>query len=128
MDVDVDVREVRTLAVRLGVDTVQVVAAARVALQQASQVIKERMQVEARSTGRTRHFSRSITYETRVTALGVEAEIGPDKNLTQGALGNLLYFGTARSGPVLPNPGLALDRAAPRLEDALGTLAAKALL
>lgn len=45
-------------------------------------------------------FPASITYDTVETSTGAEAEIGPDKNRRQGALGNILAFGTANNAPV----------------------------
>jgi hypothetical protein len=50
----------------------------------------------------------SITYDTKVTAEGVEGEIGPDKGLAQGPLGNIVEYGTSKNAPI-PHLGLALD-------------------
>lgn len=46
---------------------------------------------------------------------GLTAVIGPDKNKTQGALGNLLEFGSAHNPPH-NDGGAALAAEAPRLE------------
>jgi hypothetical protein len=50
----------------------------------------------------------SITYDVKVTAEGVEGEIGPDKGLAQGPLGNIIEYGTSKNAP-LPHLGPALD-------------------
>ena len=65
----------------------------------------------------------SITYDIKWNAVSVEAEIGPDKDLAQGALGNLLEFGS-RNNPPHAHMGPALDREGPvwlgYVEDAAG--------
>lgn len=50
----------------------------------------------------------SITYDVKVTAEGVEGEIGPDKGRAQGPLGNIVEYGTSKNAP-LPHLGPALD-------------------
>jgi len=50
----------------------------------------------------------SITYDTKVTAEGVEGEIGPDKGKAQGPLGNIVEYGTSKNAPI-PHLGPALD-------------------
>ncbi|MDH6709749.1 hypothetical protein P3T27_006498 [Kitasatospora sp. MAA19] len=44
------------------------------------------------------HYPSSIGYDLVTTPLGAGAVIGPDKGATQGALGNILEFGTSRQG------------------------------
>lgn len=51
----------------------------------------------------------------------VAAEVGPDKDRTQGALGNIIEFGTPNNAP-RPGGGPALEDEAPRFERALGEL------
>ena len=57
------------------------------------------------------HYPRSITYDTTDLGVGrgVSAEIGPDKDRTQGALGNILEYGTIQNAPYA-HLGPALDR------------------
>ena len=76
--------------------------------------VKNQMRDEAKSSGHYKHFHRSISYDIR----GLEAEIGPDKTKVQGALGNILYFGTSKNGPVL-NIQAPLDAEEPRFVRAL---------
>ena len=58
------------------------------------------------------HYPRSITYDLQVRPTSIHAEVGPDKDLRQGALGNLLEFGSANNAP-LAHLGPAFDRAVP---------------
>lgn len=58
---------------------------------------------DAESSGTTRHFAGAIGYDTSLS--GLEAEVGPDKDKPQGALGVLLYFGTSDTPPVLDFDG-----------------------
>jgi hypothetical protein len=55
---------------------------------------------------------------------GIGAEIGPDKGRRQGALGNLLEFGSQNNAPH-PGGQPALDAEAPRFEQAVGDAAEK---
>ena len=55
----------------------------------------------------------SITYDVNVNSgfggVVIEAEIGPDKALPGGPLGNIFEYGTSAHGPFLPHLGPALD-------------------
>lgn len=53
-------------------------------------------------------YPNSITYDVRATPLGVEAEIGPDKDRRQGPLGNIVEYGTSNNAPI-PHLGPALE-------------------
>lgn len=68
----------------------------------------------------------AVTYDINVTSHGVEAEIGPDKSLPQGALGNLLEYGSRNNAPI-PGGGPALDRELPGFAEAMEKLAERAL-
>lgn len=93
--------ELRRLAGDLGRASTEIVKVAEAETEKAAHNIKTTMADEARSDSSTRHFADSISYD-RATALGfIGYEIGPDKNRRQGALGNLLYFGSANNGPKL---------------------------
>lgn len=72
------------------------------------------------------HYPSSITFDVERTAEGVEAEVGPDKELQQGALGNLLEFGSVNNPPH-NDGGRALRTEEPRFGQALGDLGEKAL-
>lgn len=72
-------------------------------------------------------YPASIGYDITVGPERVVVEIGPDKNKAQGALGNLLEFGSANNPPH-NDGGRALDAEEPRLLAALQDAATKAVL
>lgn len=74
------------------------------------------------------HYPRSISYDVtgRGVGKGAYAEIGPDKSKRQGALGNILEYGTVNNAPYA-HLGPALDRWGPDLEVGLAKAAADAL-
>jgi hypothetical protein len=68
----------------------------------------------------------AIGYDTQVRGRQVEAEIGPDKDKRQGALGNVFEYGTVKNAPI-PGGAPALEAERPKFERALGDLPVKAL-
>lgn len=64
-------------------------------------------------------YPASITYD--IAGNGLSAEIGPDKDKRQGALGNILEYGTSKNAPHA-HLGPALDREGPAFEKALGDI------
>lgn len=93
----------------------------------AAQNIMTQLRREATGSRRLKWFPTSISYDVWNRVGGPEAEIGPDKQRRQGPLGNILYFGTSTSGPVLPDPAQALDREIPTYLDYLGKAISDAL-
>lgn len=67
-----------------------------------------------------------ITYETKIGATTIEAEIGYDKTFRPARLGNILEYGSEKNPPHRDG-GRALDAEEPRFEQALGIMAAKLL-
>lgn len=65
---------------------------------------------------------RAVTYDVTASGSTVSAEIGPDKAKRQGALGNLIEFGSINNAP-RPGGLPALEAERPRFEDAMGVLA-----
>ena len=120
MKVRVDGSEVRELSHDLGEVPDRVIPEVKKSVSRGALNIKNDMARDARSDGSYRHFHRSISYD--LVRDGLAAEIGPDKNRVQGALGNILYFGTSKNAPVL-NLGGPLYREAPRFEAALRRIA-----
>ena len=55
----------------------------------------------------------AVTYDTKSGADVIESEIGPDKGRAQGALGNLLEFGSENNAPI-PGGLPALSAEEPR--------------
>jgi hypothetical protein len=122
VDVRMDVMGVTSLAADLGKAGPAVVPLARAVVERSALAVKNGMTQDASGHPHFPSFPQSITYDIR----GLSAEIGPGKRRRQGALGNILYFGTSKNAPVL-NIGAALEREAPGFEKALGEAAAKAL-
>lgn len=126
--IEFDTSELRKLATDLGNADARIAEGVRATTAKAALNIKKQLQSEAEGHKRFPHFPRSITFDTQIGVNGIEAEIGPDKDRMQGALGNLLYFGTARNGPTLPDPGGALDAEKPNYMEWLGKAAADGIL
>lgn len=63
-------------------------------------------------------YPRSITYDVSVEGATVRAEIGPDKRRRQGALGNILEYGTSKNAPI-PHLQPAFDHQVPKVEAAV---------
>lgn len=94
-------------------------AGTRRAVQAASKRIKDDAIQAITGTRYAPHYPRSIGYDTWERGVGeVEAEIGADKGKPQGALGNILEYGTVNNAP-RPHLRPALDREAPRFERAI---------
>lgn len=70
-------------------------------------------------------YPRSITYDSHETLHGGWAEIGPDKDRRQGALGNIIEYGTVKNPP-RPHMAPAAAAEQPRFEKAMQDLAEKA--
>jgi len=71
-------------------------------------------------------YPSTITYDTKAGPTSAEAEIGPEKGKRQGALGNVLEYGTVKNAPI-PHIRPAADEELPRFERALEDLAVKGL-
>lgn len=63
----------------------------------------------------------SIGYDTKVSGTTASAEIGPDKDKRQGALGNILEYGTVKNAP-FAHLGPALDIESPKFVAAVEKL------
>lgn len=69
----------------------------------------------------------SIGYDpVRVGRTAAQTEVGPDKSRRQGALGNILEYGTRKNAPI-PHLGPAAELEEPRFAAAMEDLAVKAL-
>lgn len=71
-------------------------------------------------------YADSITYDIEVGPTGIVAEVGPDKDRPQGALGNLLEYGTSEQAPQ-HHLGPAHDRNLPKAVARLGVIGAEIL-
>lgn len=93
--------------------------------------VKKKWAANARASGgdHTPAYPSSISYDLHLFAAlagDVEAEIGPDKSRRQGALGNLIEFGSVHNPPH-NDGGRALKSEAPAFEAALAKVTLDAL-
>jgi hypothetical protein len=127
----IDVSEVTALAADLGKAGQRMARVALPAMHRAGIAIRDGMRADASGISHAPHFPRSISYDLTEaygwTTAGYEVEVGPDKTKTQGALGNILAFGTARQGPTF-SLDASLNREVPKIAQALGLAAAEAVL
>ena len=121
-----DTSEVGRLAADLGSIAGKTVPLLTAAVEKSADAVEKAMRADARGHAHSPHFPNSITHDVKVRVGGIEAEVGPDKGLTQGALGNILYFGTSKNGPVLNING-PLDAEAPGFQKAVEDAAGKLL-
>lgn len=68
----------------------------------------------ARGIGHAPSYHRAINYEVKPSLWVYTIEVGPDKGRRQGALGNILEYGTSKNAP-RPHLGPALVAEEPRL-------------
>lgn len=74
------------------------------------------------------HYPKAITYDELDEADGPAAEVGPDKERKQGALGNILEHGAPEQNtPPRPHLAPAADEESPRFEKQLEELCARLL-
>lgn len=119
-----DTSEVDRLAADLGRIPGRMVPSMIAAVTKSATSVRDAMRADARGHAHSPHFPNSITAEVKVKVGQIEAEVGPDKGLTQGALGNILYFGTSMNGPVLNING-PLDAESPKFQKAIEDAAGK---
>lgn len=93
-----EMNELRRFEADLGRASREVIREGDRVLERGALQKKESLRADAESGGSYRHFAGAISYDN----VGLlRYEIGPDKGRTQGALGNILYFGTRNNGAVL---------------------------
>lgn len=80
----------------------------RKAVQVTSLRVKKAAQAKISGHAHLPAYPSSITYDTSATENGSQGVIGPDKNRSQGPLGNILEYGTGRHAPI-PHLGPALE-------------------
>lgn len=121
-DARFDATEVRQLEHDLGRVSEGSAEQVRKTMQRAALNIKQDLQAEAEGSGYFSRIPRAISYETWEDRDGITAEIGPEIGnprghaRAQGSLAFIAYEGTARNGPVFPDPAGALEREADAYE------------
>jgi hypothetical protein len=120
-----DVSDVYEFALSLEKSADDVVDTMRPVVAKGALNIKKDMQADAEGHPHSPAFPAAISYDTKVLRDEISAEIGPDKTKRQGALGNILYFGTSKNPAVLDING-PLDTEEPKfikaIEDAIEDL------
>lgn len=119
----IDLSEVKALATDLGRTTKEVEREADRVLERGALGVKNAMQEDAKAShsGHAKRFASSISYDRRYGVGRMSYEIGPDKSRRQGALGNLLYFGSRNNAPTLDiEAGLIAEE--PRLLSEMGKM------
>jgi hypothetical protein len=125
MTVEFDDHEVRALATGL-VYTERSRRELRSSLEKGALNIKKDAQRRIRGLAHARAYPNSITYDVHDGLRGPFAEIGPDKEKRQGALGNLLEYGSVNNPPH-PHVRPAADREEPRFAKAVQELVERQL-
>ena len=120
--VKVDVSQLTRLAADLRAHSRETPAAAVQVVAKGALNVKNDWRRAWAGIGHAPALPAAVTYDTKVTTRSVEAEIGPDKARRQGALGNIIEFGTSKNPP-RPGGGPALEREAPRFEQAVEDIA-----
>lgn len=119
-----DVSEIHKLAADLGSIPGRMVPPMTAVVKKSAESVQKAMRSEARGHAHFPHFPSSITTDVKTKVGQIEAEVGPDKGRKQGALGNILYFGTSKNGPVL-NLNAPLDAETPKFQKAIEDAAGK---
>ena len=119
--------EIRNLAADLAAAGLGVAAKAKGVVTKGALNVKKdaRKLISGPPTARAYPFS--ITYDLEIEGHTIVAEIGPDKSKNQGALGNILEYGTSNNAP-LPHLGPALEHEAPNFERFMGDIGSKKIL
>jgi hypothetical protein len=123
--IGVDMSEVNALAADLVASSVKILPGAEKVLQVGALKVKKSAAKRIKAAdryGRLPAYPYSITYDTDTRGTTVSAVIGPDKDRSQGPLGNVLEYGTSDTAPI-PHLQPALEAEAPIVEQFLAELA-----
>lgn len=110
-----DVRELFQLAVAFERNIPEAETQMRAIVTRGALQVKNDWKANAIVTSRrhARVYPYSVSYDVKPIPGGAQAEIGPDKDRTQGPLGNLLEYGSSKNPPH-NDGGRALLAEAPR--------------
>jgi hypothetical protein len=92
----------------------------------ASLNIKRGAQRRIRGLAHAKAYPRAIGYDMRKTLNKVISDVGPDKEKRQGALGNILEYGSVNNPPH-PHMHPAVKQELPRFEKAMEDLSIRKL-
>lgn len=123
---DLEIIGLNELVADLSFAPKHVAAESRKVVQKGALNVKNDWRDQATGLAHAPLYPASITYDTAFKNGGWEAEVGPDKDRPQGALGNLITYGSANNPPH-PHDIAARNAEAPRFERAMADLAIEAL-
>lgn len=115
---DIDLSDLRQFVQDLGRIPGRAVDEVDKATKKGAQNIKEGWARRWTGHPRFRALPASISYDMQYGLGQIGAEIGPDKDRRQGALGNIIEFGTSKNAPI-PGGMPALAEEEPNYERAL---------
>lgn len=124
--IDVEILGLHELVADLDKAASRSVTAVRAVVERGAVNVKKDWRQRWSGIGHAPSLAAAVTYDVSFGLGRVSAEVGPDKNLRQGALGNVIEFGTSKNGPI-PGGLPALEAEQPRFERALEDLGEKAL-
>lgn len=121
---EIDVSELNAVAAVFDTKAKTVLVDARAVVERGALNVKEGARAAISGLAHAPLYPLSIGYDVINARIfgSVEAEIGPDKSKPQGALGNILEYGTTKNAP-FAHLGPALDREGPNFADALADVA-----
>jgi len=97
----IDLTEVRRLAADFGHAGDDAILEIDKVVERGALGMKKTMAEDAANSGHYKLFAASISYDRRYGFGSIAYDVGPDKDRPQGALGNILYFGTSNNDPEL---------------------------
>lgn len=121
-----DAGELDKLARDLEASTKLITTSSAAIVTKGAQAIKTEWAAKWAGHPRYKSLPDAISYDVNVGLIQTSAEIGPDKGRRQGALGNIVEFGTSKNAPN-PGGGPALAAEGPKFEQALAEAAGKVL-
>lgn len=121
MSIEIDMSEIRTLAVDLERIPAKVQKGIRPVVSKGALNIKNDQRSDMSESPSFKGVTPAISYDLAEDSSGIEALIGPTKG-TPGSLANIAYFGTSRGGGTIPDPAEALAVEGDRFEAALSAL------
>ncbi|NUP49007.1 MAG: hypothetical protein HOW97_17130 [Catenulispora sp.] len=114
------------LAADLALAGIRLAASGNALLMKGALNIKNDWRTSASGLKHAPLYPASITFDVIPTPTVLAAEIGPDKNRPQGALGNLIEYGSVKNPPHLDG-ARALAAEEPRFYEAASNAAAEAV-
>lgn len=123
---DVEVTGLNELVAALTKAESRSVEAVRAVVERGAVNVKKDWRARWGGIGHAPALPAAVTYDVSFGFGTVSAEVGPDKGKRQGALGNIIEFGTSKNAPI-PGGLPALEAEQPKFERALADLGERLL-